>query len=58
MKGSLVIAAASAALASAVATPAQVEVRASNSSSGSTPAVTVKGNGTIARWYDVQKNEN
>ncbi|TKA22583.1 hypothetical protein B0A50_08153 [Salinomyces thailandicus] len=54
MKGSLVIAAASAALASAVATPAQVEVRASNSSSGSTPAVTVKGNAFFAgdeRFY-------
>lgn len=45
MKGSFAIAAASAALASAVATPARIEARQSGTSSGSVPTVTVKGNG-------------
>lgn len=47
MKGAIAIAAASAALAGAAATPAKLEARASGTSSGSVPTVTVKGNGTI-----------
>ena len=48
MKGSVAIAAASAALASAAATPAKIEARQSGTSSGSLPTVTVKGNGMIS----------
>ncbi|RMY17824.1 hypothetical protein D0866_13352 [Hortaea werneckii] len=54
MKGSVAIAAASAALASAAATPAKIEARQSGTSSGSLPTVTVKGNAFFAgdeRFY-------
>ena len=47
MKGAIALFAASAALANAAATPAQIEARASGTSSGSVPTVTVKGNGTF-----------
>lgn len=45
MKAAIAIAAVSVAVANAVATPAQVEVGATKRSSGSLPAVSVKGNG-------------
>ncbi|KXT12487.1 hypothetical protein AC579_7368 [Pseudocercospora musae] len=54
MKSAIAFVAASAALANAVATPAALEARASNSSSGSVPPVTVKGNAFFAgdkRFY-------
>ncbi|RMY87533.1 hypothetical protein D0864_06830 [Hortaea werneckii] len=54
MKGSVAVAAASAALASAAATPAKIEARQSGTSSGSLPTVTVKGNAFFAgdeRFY-------
>ncbi|KAF7184972.1 1,3-beta-glucanosyltransferase gel1 [Pseudocercospora fuligena] len=54
MKSAIAFVAASAALANAVATPARLEARASSSSSGSVPTVTVKGNAFFAgdeRFY-------
>lgn len=45
MKAAFMVAAASAVAVNAVATPAKIEARASKSSSGSMPTVTVKGNG-------------
>lgn len=46
MKGAIAIAAASAALANAAATPAKIQARADSTSSGSVPQVSAKGNGT------------
>ena len=46
MKSAIAITAASAALATAAATPAKLETRASGTSSGGVPQVSVKGNGT------------
>jgi adenosylcobinamide amidohydrolase len=46
MKNAITIAAASAALATAAVTPAKVQQRATGTSSGSLPQVSVKGNGT------------
>ncbi|KAF2721971.1 glycoside hydrolase family 72 protein [Polychaeton citri CBS 116435] len=54
MKGAFALAIASAALAYGSATPARVEARASGSSSGALPTVTVKGNAFFAgdeRFY-------
>lgn len=47
MKGAIALAAASFALANAASAPNKLVARASKSSSGSLPAVTVKGNGGI-----------
>lgn len=52
MKSAIAIAAASAALANAAATPVQVAARA-ETSSGSVPQVTVKGNGTRFALNDI-----
>ena len=46
MKAAIAIAAASAAVANAIATPAQVDTRPNKRASGSVPTVTVRGNGT------------
>jgi hypothetical protein len=53
MKNAITIAAASAALATAAATPAKIQQRATGTSSGSVPQVSVKGNGT--RRYSTRK---
>ena len=51
MKGSVVLAAGSAALASAVATPANGEVKANVARAATLPTVTVKGNGRSRRSH-------
>ena len=54
MKAAIAFAAASAAVAHAVATPAQLDDKPSKRSSGSLPAVTVKGNGMFRRLQTVR----